>query len=182
MRFAALIAGVAATFGSCCAPALAQEPAPASVSANDPQGVLSVLKAAGYEAKLVERGEENASTYIEIETASGTHSVNFSDCDEAVPDFCETLVLMTWWDRQTPISDEAIAAANRNHKYVSVYRANDGDPIMQWAILTRREGVPATLFLNALQRFSAVARDFQDVAFEGDDAGETPPGPVEAAE
>ena len=148
---------------------LAQDHNRDSISATNAEGVLRVLENAGYDAELVERDEDNSRAYVKIETGSGLASVLFSDCNDAVPDFCETLILSTWWDRETPISDEALAAANRNHKYVTVFRRNSGDPVMQWALLTRREGIPATVFLNALQRFSGIARDFRDVAFEGDD-------------
>lgn len=151
------------------APAVAQEPAAPMVSANDAPGVLKALGAAGYDVELFDRSEEGKSTYIQIESYDLVTTVRFADCDEAVPKFCETLVISTWWGRNTPISDAAIAKANRENKYVSVYRDDDGDPVMQWAILTRREGVPATVFLNALQRFIAIAGNYTDEAYVGDE-------------
>ncbi|MBD2841574.1 type III secretion system chaperone family protein [Erythrobacter rubeus] len=156
-----------------CAPAaIAQDSAMPMVSAGDVQGVMNVLRSAGYDVELFERKDDEDTTFIEIDTAIGVNQVRFTDCAPAVPDFCETLVLSAWWDRETPISDEALAAANKQNKYVSVFRASDGDPVMQWAILTRREGIPATVFLNAVQRFSGITRDYRDVVFENDGAGE----------
>ncbi|MBV7266851.1 YbjN domain-containing protein [Erythrobacter ani] len=129
---------------------------------------MSALKSAGYDVKLFEREGDDDTTFIEVDTGVGVSQVRFADCAPAVPDFCETLVLSTWWDRETPMSNEAVAAANKKNQYVSVFLAADGDPVMQWAILTRREGIPATVFLNAIQRFSGIARDYRDLAFESD--------------
>lgn len=156
-------------------PLAAQESPPPMVSATDMETVASTLRAAGYDIKVVQRVEGENSAYIEVETGTGLSSIIFSDCNDAVPDFCETLILSTWWGRKSPISDEAVAAANYNNKYVSVFRRGDGNPGMQWALLTRREGIPATVFLNALQRFSGIARDFRDAAYanDGSEAGES---------
>jgi len=173
-RALALAAALAAAFA---APAAAQSETPTLVSATDPAGVLKVLEGSGYDVEYFERKEDGSDAYIEISAYDGPITVRFSDCDEKVPDFCETLILSAWWDRETPISDAALAAANIENKYVTVYRANDGDPVMYWAILTRREGIAATLFLNAVQRFQSIAGDFREKAFEND----TPAGAVEQA-
>ncbi len=148
------------------APAAAQDDTRV-VSAADLPGVADALRSAGYDIEITERDDETRAA-IEVSSGSDFASVLFDDCNEAVPDLCDTLVLSTWWDRTVPISDEAVAAANINHKYVSVFRDGDGDPVMQWAILTRREGIPTTVFLNALVRFISVARNFDAAAFEGD--------------
>lgn len=140
------------------------------VSATNPAGVVKAVQEAGYDTEFFPRDEDGTAAYIQVKAYDGNSIVRFSDCDEAVPDYCETLVLSTWWDRDTPISDAAVASANLNNKYVSVYRDSDGDPVMQWAILTRREGVPTTVFLNALQRFITIAGDFRETAFADDDA------------
>lgn len=139
------------------------------VSAVDLPGVAEVLRTAGYEIEIHARSEAGALARIEIVDGEDIATLIFNDCNEAIPDFCETIVLSTWWDRTLPISDEALAAANRNLRYVSVFCDKDGDPEMQWAILTRREGVPATVLLDALKRFLDVAREFGEFAFDGDE-------------
>lgn len=159
-------------------PVSAQDSAP-NVSASDTQSVEKALRGAGYDFDVSER-EGGKRTMINISSGSDYASVIFDDCNDAVPDLCNTLVLSTWWDRETPISDKAVAAANLNHKYVSVFRDSDGDAVMQWAILTRREGIPATVFLNALVRFIAVARDFDAVVFDGDTPAQDTGGDVAA--
>jgi hypothetical protein len=78
-------------------------------------------------------------------------------------------VLSTSWDRDTPIADSVIAEANRNFKYVSIWRDEEGDPVLQWAILTRDTGIAPPLFLNALQRYLGIVSDFDSIAFEGDE-------------
>jgi hypothetical protein len=151
-------------------PVLAQDKSAPVVKATDAPGLLAVLKQAGYDAKLNPREGEESSASIAISTRDGEVFVQFSDCDDAVPDFCETLVLSTSWNRTTLMSDNAIAEANCTFKYVSIWRDEDGDPVMQWAILTRDTGLPPPLFLNALQRYLEIVRDFDEIAFEGDEA------------
>ena len=142
---------------------------PTMVRATDPQGLMAVLRGAGYDSvKFHPRAEGRAAASIEIVVEGLTFLVLFSDCEEAIPDFCETLVLSTSWDRKTPISDAAITKANQQYRYVSVWRDEDGDPFMQWAILTRRDGISAPLFLNAIERYLGVVRQFWRVAFDGD--------------
>ena len=150
-------------------PAAAQEAPAPLIKATDAKGLLKVLQAAGYKAKFEEVVEPDEKPSIEIETRDGPVYVIFADCEEAVPDFCETLVLSTSWDRDTPISDKVITESNYNFKYVSFWRDETGDPVAQWAILTRDIGVSQPLFLNALQRYLEIVRDFGEIAFADDE-------------
>lgn len=155
--------------GAVAVPARAQGAPVSIIKATDPSGALSVLEQAGYDAKLNPRKDKDAETAITVTTRNGSVSIQFTDCQEAVPDFCDTLVLSTSWDRTVPMADSAIAEANRKFKYVSIWRDEDGDPVMQWAILTRDTGISSSLFLNALQRYLDIVHDYDDVAFEGDE-------------
>lgn len=167
--------------------ALASAPVPASllVKATDPQTIMQALNAGGYDdIELIPRegGQEH---YIKIKSQRLQSLVLFADCDEAIPDFCETLVLSTRWDRETPISDAAIARANYENKYVSVWRNEQGNPLVQWWILTQPEGIAAPLFLEGVKRYLAVAQDFWGVAFKGDTddlADAANPSPVKPVE
>lgn len=153
---------------------LAQNKTEALVSATDAPGLLKVIEQAGYKAKFNLREGSDDTASIEIATRTGPVYVQFSDCEDAVPDLCETLVLSSSWDRVTPMADSVIADANRSYKYVSVWKDEEGDPIMQWAILTGSAGIAPPLFLNALQRYLDVVRDFDEVAFDGDDTSDKP--------
>lgn len=173
--FCLVLGGVsAAALAGLNTPALAQDNPAFGVKATDAPGLLKILRQAGYDAKLTERAAEDESTSIAIPTRGGDSYILFADCQDAVPDFCETLIFSTSWDRTTPISDTAIADANSRFKYVSVWRNDDGDPEMQWAILTRDIGIAPPLFLNALQRYLSIVSDFDDVAFDGDESEEEP--------
>ena len=169
MKTAYLALACTLSFLALGSPVNAQDEPARTVSAVDRAGVEAALRGAGYDIEMI-TPEDGSRSGIHVISGDDSATVFFDDCQEAVPDFCETLVLSTWWDRETPVSDEIVAAANLNHKYVSVFRDNEGDPVMQWAILTRREGIPATVFLNALIRFFDVAREFDAFAFEGDTA------------
>lgn len=161
--FAALLAMIGA-------PALAQDAsaaAPERVSARDPEGVLSVLKSAGYKAE-VSRDDDSADVQIDVELPGGPAQILFTDCDEPDSSGCNTLVLSVYFIRTLPISDRAIRAANRDHRYVSVWRDDDGDPVVQWALLTKDIGIPTPLFLDAITRYSEVIDEFGTVAWDGD--------------
>ncbi|PLK24925.1 hypothetical protein C0V72_04095 [Porphyrobacter sp. TH134] len=164
------LVGASLTIGAGLSPPLHAQDQPLSlVKATDARGVLAVLEQAGYDAKLKPRKDEDSETAIEVTTRDGDVSVQFTDCQDAVPDFCETLVFSTSWNRKAPMPDSAIAEANKKFKYVSVWRDENGDPVMQWAILTRDFGIAPALFLNALQRYLDIVRDYDEVAFEGDE-------------
>ncbi|MEM6909350.1 MAG: beta-propeller fold lactonase family protein [Pseudomonadota bacterium] len=145
--------------------------APERVSARNAEGVRSALASAGYKPDL-ERDPENGEISIGIELENWIAAVLFRDCDATLPDYCDTLILSIGFDRNTPISDAAVTAANTNYRYVSVFRTASGDPYMQWALLTLDRGLDTRVFLEAVKRFEEVADAFSTVAF--DDDSETP--------
>lgn len=147
--------------------AYASQPAPERVSARDADGVLAALVSAGYEAQI-ERGEETKSIWINVELPGGPARVLFSDCDETITARCDTLILSVYFVRNLPISDRAIREANYNHRYISAWRDEDGDPVLQWALLTNDIGIATPLFLDAVKRYSDVIDDFGEVAWDGD--------------
>lgn len=169
MRSAVLSALVASALaGFSASPVLA---AP-TVSANDTAGLFKVLINAGYDAELIADREPGDGAVISIDVDGNESFVLLSDCDEAVPEFCDTLVLSTAWDRETPMDPARVAEANRGFRYVSVWLDDEGDPYAQWPILTRRDGIAAPLFLNAVQRYLSVIQDMSEFVFVDDNAGE----------
>ncbi len=152
------------------APVAAQSEAAQSserVSARDAEGVLAALVAAGYEAQL-SHDEASGAPHIDFDLTNGPGNVVFADCDETIADRCDTLVLSASFERNTPISDRAVRVANKNLRYVSVWRDDDGDPVVQWAFLTKDTGIAASTFLDAVSRYSAVIDEFYEVAWDGD--------------
>lgn len=140
------------------------------IAATDATGLVRALKAAGYEdAEFVAREGEDELAFVRFTANDLTSNILFTDCDEAVPDFCETLVLSTSWNRTTPMTAEAVASANREYRYISIWCDDDGDPYAQWAVFTGRDGIPASVFLKALERYTDVVYDFWDVVFDGDE-------------
>ncbi|MEP0190786.1 MAG: beta-propeller fold lactonase family protein [Erythrobacter sp.] len=141
--------------------------APETVSARDAASLVAALTSAGYDAQI-QRIAETGEIEIEIDVDGDIVAILFSDCDEAVPEFCDTLVLSSAFARNIPISDAQIRAANRDHKYVSIWRDDEGDSVVQWAILTHDSGIATPLFLEILRRYSSVTDDFAEIAWEGD--------------
>ncbi|MGB3807953.1 MAG: YbjN domain-containing protein [Erythrobacter sp.] len=132
----------------------------AMVRATEPEALNDVLVAAGFDTELITNREAGGGEIIRVKDADGYSSILQSDCSEAVIDFCDTIVLSTGWDLDAPLSAEGVAEANRALRYVSIYTDDEGDPFVHWAILTRREGISAPLFLNALRRYLDVVGDF----------------------
>lgn len=135
-----------------------------TVSAHSPRNVFVTLKNGGYDAKFVPQKDDTPE--IELTLSSGLVTLLFTDCDEETNRKCDTIILSATWDRKTPAPDSMIVEANSAHRYVSVWRDNEGDPVMQWWILTGKEGVPRKLFLKSIGIFEEVAKDFQEVVFE----------------
>lgn len=145
---------------------LAQEQTGPMVSGHDPDGVLKIVQGAGYAATM--SGDDSSRREITVGLPGGDAGIIFSDCSGGAGSECDTLVLSVTYDRNLPMSDTQVANANRNLRYVSVWKDGAGDPHVQWPILTRKVGIPAEVFLSALLRFSGVADDFGAIAFEGD--------------
>ncbi len=162
--------GALAALGMSAAPLVAQDTAvepPERVSARDADSVLAALVSAGYEANLT-RDEDTGAPSIDLTLEGGPADVLFADCDTTIQDRCDTLVFSVQYNRNLPISDRAVREANQQYRYVSVWRDEDGDPIVQWALLTEDKGIPTPLFLSALSRYSGIADAFAEVAWDGD--------------
>lgn len=164
------LGALAALAGLSVAPAAAAQDAaqsPERVSARDADGVFAALVAAGYKAEL-KRDEETGRPSIDVEIDGGPGDILFTDCDDTIGDRCDTLVLSVFYNRNSPISDRSIREANRTYRYVSVWRNDGGDPVVQWALLTDDIGIPTPLFLEAISRYSGIVDAFGEVAWDGD--------------
>ena len=149
------------------------DPAPV-IQASQAQGVMAALAKAGYEeVQFYPREEEGDVPVISFKHEGLTSNIIFKDCNEAIPDYCLTLVLSTSWDRNTPMSSEAVMKANEGFRYISVWLDEEGDPYAQWAVFTGEEGIPQSVFLDALSRYLVVAQDFWTVVFDGDESDDT---------
>ena len=132
------------------------------VTATNPVAIHKLLTEASMEAELQSHSDSNQPASITIQTEAGGSDIVMSDCDDAIPDFCETIILSTGWDLDEPMTAEQVAKVNASFPYVSVYLDDEGDPYVHWAIVTGTEGIPGPVFLKALSRYIEVATGFAE--------------------
>ena len=173
-RFSILLAATAMLFST---PVMAQSDeskALKMVQASKPETVLAALKEAGYEdAQYLPRDEDGGAATIEVKWDEVSFYILIDDCDEAIPDYCQSVVFSFAWDRNTPMSSDAVARANQTFRYITVFLDEDGDPYAQWVVFTGEKGIPQEVFSAALERYLDVVAEFWDFAFEDDgDEGE----------
>ena len=169
LRLPFLIAVIAILFSAPAVAESAKNDAIKMVQASKPETVLAALKKAGYEdAQYLPRDEDGGIPAIEVKWDEVSFFVLIDDCDEAVPDYCQSVAFSMAWDRKTPMSSDAVARANREFRYITVWLDDDGDPYAQWVIFTGEGGIPQEVFGAALERYLDVVAEFWDVAFEND--------------
>lgn len=155
--------GIAALAGVCAFPLGAQE-VPATVSAANPEGMIQVLRFAGYSAAL------DSDTYgdplIDTEFAGWSGSIVFFGCDEDTRMGCDSVQLRAGFDRAEPMPLELLNDALANGRYVAVHLDEEGDPWVRWDIVTGNgEGIPASVFMKSVNSFAMQIGTVADVVF-----------------
>lgn len=143
-------------------PAAAQS-APATVSAENPEGVAAALRFAGYPAKL---GKDSAGDpKIDTEFGSYKGSIYFYGCDEKTHKGCDSLQFHVGFDREKPMALKSVNDLVTKYRFASIQLDNEGDPLVQWDIITD-DGIPSGVFLHAFRRFGEVADTLAETIFE----------------
>lgn len=142
------------------------------ISGHRPDDMLVAIKNAGYDAEFVsEKGEKPE---IEVKFGSDWVTILLEDCDDdGAGRGCDTIILSSTWDRKTAASDTMIAQANLDHRYVSVWRDGEGDPVMQWWIYTGEFGIYRKNLIDSIVIFQGIAANFEENVFKNDE--ESPP-------
>ena len=131
------------------APALASDGP--TVTAEDPAGIVAALEMAGYEAELVT--DSYGDPLINTEFNGWEARILFYGCDSQTHDGCDSLQLLTGFDRAEPWSGAEVAKIASQFRYASVWLDEEGDPFMQWDIVTA-DGIPTKVFLISIREFS----------------------------
>lgn len=141
---------------------VAAQGAPAMVSAGDPQGVAAAMRYAGYPAEL--KTDRVGDPMIETEFAGYRGGVYFYGCDEDTHTNCQSLQLGVGFDRAEPMDMSAANAMVAKYRFASVHLDDEGDPWVQFDIVTL-DGIPAPVFLKALDHFSWSTGEIGDAVF-----------------
>lgn len=137
-----------------------------TASAGDPAGLVKLLEQAGYSPEL---GKDSyGDPQIEIEVAEYTTMVLFYGCDEKTHTGCDSIQLRAGFDRDKPWTAAEALAVAKKYRFASVWLDDTGDPWVQWDILTGSTGIPAAVFLNAVEVFGDTLEDTAEVVFADD--------------
>lgn len=157
----AILAGLAAL--ALPQTAVAQE-VPTTASAADPEGIVRLLRFAGYPAELTT--DSVGDPMIRTEFSGLTATVLFFGCDERTHRRCDSVQLRVGLDRERPMSPAAVNAEFGNDRYYSVHLDDEGDPWFNWDIVTGNgAGIPSEVFMMAVNRFASQVESASDVVF-----------------
>lgn len=160
-RFDKLLGALAAA--TIAAPLTAQQP-PAMVSAANPEGIVELLRFAGYGAEL--GTDDFGDPQIDTEFGGLFGVVMFYGCDEETHRRCASVQLRVGLDRAEPMTVEFLHDEFGNDRFYAVHLDEEGDPWFNWDIVTGTgEGIPAPVFLLALNEFSTQVEAASDVVF-----------------
>lgn len=144
-------------------PAAAQQ-APANVSAADPQGIVELMRFAGYEAEL--SVDDVGDPQIDTQFSGLTGTVMFYGCDERTHERCDSVQLRVGLDRANPLSLDWLNTELANDRFYAVHLDDEGDPWFNWDIMTGRgEGIPSSVFLLAVRQFATQVGAASDMVF-----------------
>ncbi len=160
VRFGTLaIALAASTFAL---PVAAQAP-PSTVSAADPEGMASVLRYAGYPAKLTT--DDYGDPQIDTEFSGWDGAIMFYGCDEDSHTGCDSIELRVGFDREEPMTLELLNEVSTS-RYIAAFLDDEGDPWINWDIITGNgEGIPAPVFMQSVKEFASGVEYAADLVF-----------------
>jgi hypothetical protein len=147
----------------------AAQSAPDIVTASDPDGVVSAMAYAGYEATL--GTDAYGDPKIDGSFGGWSGSVWFYGCDELTNDGCTSLQLVVGFDRKNPMPLETLNEIASSQRFVAIYLDEEGDPWLKWDIVTE-EGIPAGVLNSSLQQYSQQVAAIADLVFEAERAEE----------
>jgi len=163
---------------ACAAPVAAQDGEARTVSAAQPSDLVLALLNAGYDPELTEDGIGDP--LILFRRADGYPlQVVFYDCDEETHDDCGAIQLRAGLDRAEPWNAADAMEIARRLRFAAVTLDEEGDPWLEWDILTRG-GIPEALFVEAAERFELTVEQAAQMVFaeevEAEAAEATEPG------
>lgn len=133
------------------------------VSAADPEGMASVLRFAGYPAKLTK--DDYGDPQIDTEFSGWNGAIMFYGCDDDTHTGCDSIELRVGFDREEPVT---LALLNElsSSRYIGAFLDDDGDPWINWDIITGNdEGIPAPVFMQSVNEFASGVEYAADLVF-----------------
>lgn len=136
--------------------ALAATPATATVSASNPQSVITALQNAGYKAVL-EKDRDGDPT-IKTSMSGLRVQILFYGCTEHAN--CRTLQFNSGFDLKEAIPLEKLNEWSKANRWLTVYRDDEGDPITQMDVMVGPGGLPDQTFSDAVAVYEQAIGSF----------------------
>lgn len=141
----------------------AGQAAPESISAADPQSVAAAMRYAGYPVEL--KTDSVGDPMIETDFSGYKGYVYFYGCDKEMHQNCDSLQLTGGFDGDKPVQLNALNGQLSKMRFAAAWVDNEGDPWVQHDIVTLT-GIPAPVFLKALDNFSWALGEIGDAFFQ----------------
>ena len=146
----------------CAASPLAAQSGTDLVSAKEPTSISRLLTSSGYQIEAVTL--EDGRPVIATEVNGFSIELQFSGCDSALSADCDSIMLVSSFDRAEPWTAEEAIAVNKQFRFVAISLDDEGDPLITWDIVTG-DGIPAQVLLTSLDYFGSALQDSADLIF-----------------
>jgi len=143
--------------------------APEMISARDPQAMVALLDTTGFEPKLDK--DSGGDPMISLNVGGYKSTIYFYGCDDKHVD-CDSLQVQASFDRKQPWDPKAALQVAKKWRYASVWLDDEGDPVISFDIVTG-DGIPAKVFLKALNGFGDSLDEVADMVFPDDGSQNT---------
>ena len=134
-----------------------------TVTAANPAGMASAMRANGYKAEI--DTDSVGDPRIKTDLNGWEVFILFYGCDADTHDACDSVQFSTGFDRATPMAPDRALAIAYKYRFLAVSLDDEGDPYLKWDIITDK-GLPQSVFLHSLKRYSEVLDSASAIIFE----------------
>lgn len=133
------------------------------VRASDPAGMVLVLEEAGYDAELIE--DDIGDPLIKLVLGGYTAGIAFNGCDAEQHTGCQSIQFSAGFDRENGWTAEEALKLSSEYRFMAVDLDDEMDPYIRWDVEIG-EGIPRSVFLRSVLRFSETVDTATDIIFD----------------
>lgn len=133
------------------------------MTAANPVGMASAMRDNGYTVEM--DTDTVGDPRIKTDLNGWESFILFYGCDEETHGDCDSIQFSTGFDRTTPMEPDRALAIAYKYRFLAVSLDDEGDPYLKWDIITDK-GIPQTVFLHSLKRYSEVLDSAAEIIFE----------------
>lgn len=133
------------------------------VRASDPAGMVSVLEEAGYDAELIE--DDIGDPLIKLVLGGYATGIAFYGCDAEKHTGCQSIQFSAGFDRENGWTAEEAIKLSSEYRFMAIELDDEMDPYVRWDVEIG-EGIPRSVFLRSVLRFSETVDTATDIIFD----------------